>query len=126
MTDIKIHSYTHDLRLILVDKNNNNIVEDNAILNKIKKIFTKKHTHEISYNEELQEVTIKWYRVGLSEIKKICMGDLCYKSIYNDEAVLRHTEATIANIKCKYDIRFHISKSVAANFTVEKITECDG
>ncbi len=53
------------------------------------------------------------------------MGDLCYNSIYNDVVVLRHTEATIANIKCKYAIRFYIAKSVAANFTVENITEDD-
>ena len=44
----------------------------------------------------------------------------CYKSIYNDEAVLRHTEATIANIKCKYVIRFHFSPTIIHVHNVEQ------
>jgi len=104
-----------------VDKNNNHIIEDNAVLEKIKKVFTKKTYHKIICNEEYQDVTIKWNKVELSKILKVFRGDLCYNSMYNDEALLRHTEATIANIKCKYGIRFYIAKSVAANYTVEDV-----
>lgn len=41
------------------------------------------------------------------------MGDLFANPIYDfDSIILHHTQKTISKIKCKYDIKFYISRII--------------
>lgn len=104
--------YTHNLKIILVDENNI-IIEDKDVLNEIKSILSKNHTHKIEWNGRLPDVTIKWDRIILSEISQALMGDLFSYPIYEfDSIILRHTQETISKINCKYNIKFYISRII--------------
>jgi hypothetical protein len=104
--------YTHNLKIILID-NNNSIIEDNIILNEIKNILSKNHTHKIEFNGKIQNFTIKWDKKDLTEINQTLMGDLFSYPIYElDHIILHHTHETISNINCKYIIKFHISRLI--------------
>jgi hypothetical protein len=106
--------YTHNLKIILVD-DNNNIIEDKVILNEIKDILSRNNTHKIEWNNKLLDVTIKWEKKELSEISQILMGDLFSHPIYEyDSIILDHTQKTINKIDCryKYFIRFYISRII--------------
>jgi len=101
--------YTHNLKIILLD--NNNIIEDNAVLNEIKNIVSENHTHKIEWNGQLQDITIKWDKKELNKLNQTLMGDLFSYPIYDaDSIILHHTQETISKINCKYIIRFHISR----------------
>ena len=101
--------YTHNLKIILLD--NNSIIEDKEILNEIKSILSKNNTHKIKWNGQLQNFTIKWDKIELSEINQTLMGDLFSNPIYDfDSTILRHTQETISKINCKYIIKFYISR----------------
>jgi len=101
--------YTHNLKIILVD--NNSIIEDKFILNEIKNILSKNNTHKIEWNGQLLDITIKWDKKELNEINQTLMGDLFSLPIYQfDSIILHHTQQTIDNINCKYNIRFYISR----------------
>jgi len=103
--------YTHNLKIILV--NNNSIIEDKIILNEIKNILYKNHTHKINWNGQLLDITIKWHKKELNEINQILMGDLFSLPIYQfDSIILHHTQQTIDNINCKYIIKFYISRII--------------
>ena len=99
--------YTHNLKIILID--NNCIVDDKPVLNEIKNILSKNHTHKIEWSKNLLDVTIKWDKKELSEINQTLMGDLFSNSIYSDRIILQHTQETISKINCKYIIKFYIS-----------------
>jgi len=48
--------YTHNLKIILLE--NNIIIEDKDVLNEIKNILCKNHTHKIEWNGHLLDITI--------------------------------------------------------------------
>ena len=50
--------YTHNLKIILIEKNI--IIEDEPVLDEIKSILSKNHTHKIEWNGRLPDITIKW------------------------------------------------------------------
>ena len=101
--------YTHNLKIILLD--NNIIIEDKSILDKIGNILSKNNTHKIEWNGQLLDITIKWDKKELSEIDQTLMGDLFSNPIYQfDRIILNHTQKTISHIDCKYIIKFYISK----------------
>jgi len=103
--------YTHNLKIILLD--NNSIIEDNVILNEIKSVLSKNNTHKIEWNGELQNFTIKWDNIILSEINQALMGDLFSHPMYDlDTIILRHTQQTISKINCKYIVKFYISRLI--------------
>jgi hypothetical protein len=105
--------YTHNLKIILLDNNNNSIIEDKVILNEIKKILSKNHTHKIEWNGRLLDITIKWDKIILNEINQILMGDLFSLPIYDfDSIILHHTQETISKIDCKYIVKFYISRII--------------
>lgn len=102
--------YTHNLKIILLDSSNN-IIEDKPILDGIKKILSEDNTHSIGWNTKFLDVTIKWNKIVLTDVNQALMGDLFACPIYDyDSIILNHTHLTIANIKCKYTIKFHISR----------------
>jgi len=110
-------SNTHNLKIILLD-NNNKIIEDNEVLNEIKSILSNNHTHVMQWNGQHQNFSIKWTKKELSEINQILMGDLFSNPIYDvDSIILNHTKKTISNIKCKYIIKFHISRIICNKIT---------
>lgn len=104
--------YTHNLKIILLD-NNNNIIEDNDILKEIKNILSKNNTHKIEWNRQLLDITIKWDNIILSKINQLLMGDLFSHPIYEfDSIILYHTQETISKINCKYIIKFYIFRII--------------
>jgi hypothetical protein len=106
--------YTHNLKIILLDENNN-IVINNLLLNEIKNKLTNNITHTIVWNGQLLDFTIKWDKKDLCEINQALMGDLFSNPIYNsDRIILEHTEKTIFKIdyKCKYFVKFYISRII--------------
>lgn len=105
------YTYTHNLKIILLD--NNIIIEDKDVLNEIKSILSKNHTHKIEWGGRLLDVTIKWDKIILSETSQALMGDLFSYPIYEfDSIILRHTQETISKINCKYIIKFYISRII--------------
>ena len=106
-------SYTHNLKIILLD-NNSNIVEDQFFLADIKNILSKSNTHPIEWNGKIENITIKWDKKRLTEIEKCLMGDLFSIPIYEmDSIILKHTENTISKINSKYIIKFYISRIIS-------------
>jgi hypothetical protein len=109
-----MESYTHNLKIILVD-DNENIVVDNDFLDEIKNTLCQTNTTKIKWNNKNIDITIKWHRKKLNNIQKQFMGDLCSNSIYNfDSIILNHTNQIISKINntTNYQIKFHISKII--------------
>lgn len=105
--------YSHNLKIILIDNNNNNIIEDNDVINEIKNILSKNHTHKIEWNGRVLDITIKWDKMELNKINQSLMGDLFSYPIYEfDSIILYHTKETISKIKCKYIVKFYISRII--------------
>lgn len=104
-------SYTHNLKIILTE--NNIIIEDKVVLDEIKSILSKDHTHKIEWNGQLLDITIKWDKFKLSKINQALMGDLFSHPIYHfDTIILGHTQETILKINCKYIVNFYISRII--------------
>jgi hypothetical protein len=106
--------YTHNLKIILLD-DNKNIVGDENILSEIKNILSENNTHKIEWNGKVENFTIKWDKIILSEINQILMGDLFSQPIYDfDRIILNHTQQTLSKIstKCKYTIKFYLSRII--------------
>jgi hypothetical protein len=102
-------SYTHNIKIILLD--NYKIIEDINTLNEIKSILCKNNTHVLDWEGTPKNFTIKWDKIGLSNINQILMGDLFSNPIYEfDSIILQHTQETISKISCKYLIKFYISR----------------
>jgi len=111
--------YTHNLKIILLDSNNN-IIEDKVILDEIKNILTKNNTNKIGWNGKLHTISIKWDKVILNEINQVFMGDLFSTPIYDfDKLILDHTQETISKIECKYKVSFYISR-ILMNKKIDK------
>jgi hypothetical protein len=111
--------FTHNLKIILLDSNNN-IIEDKITLDEIKNVLTTNNTHLIEWNGILHTISIKWDKVILNEINQVFMGDLFSSPIYDfDKIILNHTRETISKIECKYKISFYISR-ILKNKIVDK------
>jgi hypothetical protein len=107
-------AYTHNLKIILVDTNEN-IVSDNDFLDEIKNILCQLNTTKIKWNSTDLDVTIKWHRKELNNIEKQFMGDLYSKPIYDfDSIIVNHTKQIISSInnKSNYNIKFYISRLI--------------
>ena len=106
-----VMEYTHNLKIILIE--NNSIIEDKVVLDEIKSILSKNHTHKIEWNGRLPDITIKWDKMELNKINQELMGDLFSYPIYDfDTIILRHTQETISKINCKYIVKFYISRII--------------
>ena len=106
-------SYTHNLNIVLLDSQEN-IIENDSILDIVKKELMKHNTHQIECNGKLESFTITWQKIYLNNIGKCFMGDLCsYLTCNFDSIILQHTQKTISKIfNHKYIIRFYISKMI--------------
>jgi len=104
-------AYTHNLKIILTE--NNIIIEDKVVLDEIKSILCKNHTHKIEWDGKLLDITIKWDKFELSGVNQALMGDLFSHPIYDfDTIILHHTQETISKINCKYIVKFYISRII--------------
>jgi len=106
--------YTHNLKIILLD-NNNNIIENKNILNKIKNILFIVNIYNIEWNVLILNISIKWDKILLSYLNQELMGDLFSYPIYPDRIIYNNTKETILKINCKYIIKFYISKILCYN-----------
>ena len=112
-------SYTHNLKLILVD-DEDDIVTDVNIKSKfemIRSLLFQENTHRILWNNMNENYTIKWDMIKLDNLNTQFMGDLFSCPIYSfDSIIIQHTQKTITNISkiCgldeRYKIKFHISR----------------
>ena len=110
-------TYTHNLKIILFDKDDN-IVEDEIFLDKIKNILCKLNIQETQWNGKNENIMIKWDRKKLNNINKHFMGDLFSEPIYNlDSIILNHTNEIISKIdnNSNYIIKFYISRLIGEN-----------
>ena len=107
--------YTHNLKLLLLDINDN-IIEDNVFLNQIKNILCQNSTNMLKWNGQDQNFIIQWFQVELSDINKHFMGDLFACPMYaNDKIILNHTQQIISKINSEYTIKFYISRIIYEN-----------
>jgi hypothetical protein len=106
--------YTHNLKIILVDRSGN-IILDNDFLDKIKNTLCQLNTKKVQWHSKNIDVTINWHRKELNNIEKQFMGDLFSNPIYDfDSIIINHTKQIISNIpnKSNYDIKFYISRLI--------------
>jgi hypothetical protein len=112
-------NYTHNLKIILLDKNKN-IVKDDIFLEEIKDLFTKNNMNICLYNNKIEQIFIKWDRIKLNKIEKTFMGDLFSFPIYEiDSLIIEHTKKTIEKIKSKYTIYFYISRMLTEKIILQ-------
>jgi hypothetical protein len=108
-------NFTHNLKIILTDKSEN-IIKDNNILDKIKnKIIEKSYIYSYLWNNSHIECSIKWEKKNLNKINEEFMGDLFSYPIYDyDTIIYEHTNKMIKEIKkelkIEYEIKFYISR----------------
>ena len=111
--------YTHNLKIILVDKQNNIITNtntDDSFLASVKAKFTKNIIHPIEWNGKMENISVQWFQNPLNDVQKYFMGDLFACPIYEMDSILvKHCEKTIASCitdNKEYSIRFHISRII--------------
>ena len=117
-------SYTHNLKLVVVDDEDNIVVDETIEL--IKSCFIQENTHKILWNNTNEKYTIKWDMIQLDKLNSQFMGDLFSCPIYNfDSIIIEHIQKTIRNVSkiCKlddnYKIKFHLSR-IAGDKTICK------
>ncbi len=72
-----MEAYTHNLKIILVDNDNNkNIILDNDFLDEIKRVLCQLNTTKTQWNGNNIDITIKWNRKELNNIEKQFVGEL--------------------------------------------------
>ena len=108
-----MESYTHNLKIILLD-NNGNIVLDNDFLDEIKNTLCRLNTKHIQWNNQNIEIMIQWNKKELNNIEKQFQGDLFAIPLYQDRVIYNHTTQVISSInnKSNYDIKFYISRLI--------------
>ena len=109
-----MESYTHNLKIILVDCSGN-IISDNDFLDEIKNTLCQTNTTKVKWNDKNIDTTIQWRRKELNNIEKQFMGDLFSNSAYNfDSIILNHTSQIISKINntTNYNIKFYISRVI--------------
>jgi hypothetical protein len=103
---------THNLKILLFNSNDD-IIQDNITLNKIKKIFTQNNTVQLEWNGKNENITIKWNLHHLKNHEQHFMGDLFTHSIYEQDSLIHnHTMYLLSQIKCNYIIKFYISRVI--------------
>lgn len=108
-------TYSHNLKIILVDDKDENIILDNDLLDEIKNVLSQINTKDVEWNMKNIKVTIQWERKELNTIDKHFMGDLFLNSIYHyDSIIVNHTRQVISSINNKYNysIKFYISRLI--------------
>lgn len=109
-----MEAYTHNLKIILVD-NDNNIILDNDFLDEIKRVLCQLNTAKTKWNGKNIDITIKWNRKELNNIEKQFVGDLYSNPAYDsDSIIVNHTRQIISTINntSNYDIKFYISRII--------------
>lgn len=105
----------YNLKILLFDKNEN-IIQDDDFLEKIKEKLMENNTYNFLLNLKLEPFTIQWQRLTIGKKSKHFMGDLFSYPIYEiDSIIYKHTEQTIRSFasETKYSIHFHISRILA-------------
>ena len=109
-----METYTHNLKIILVDCSGN-VVLDNDFLDEIKHTLCQSNTKKVQWNGKKMDIIIQWHRKELNNIQKQFMGDLFTNPMYEfDSIIVNHTNQLISSInnKYNYDIHFYISRIV--------------
>jgi hypothetical protein len=109
-----METYTHNLKIILVDSDGNN-VSGNDFLDEIKHALCQSNTKKTQWNGRNIDVRIQWHIKELNHIQKQFMGDLFTNSIYDsDSIIVNHTNQIITSINNEQDcvIKFHISRVI--------------
>ena len=105
-------NFTHNLKILLFD-DSNNVVNDEEELTRIKNILNQNNIHTYTWNNKIDNCSIKWFIKDLNDIEKNFMGDLFYFSIFKyDNIILQHTIKTISSITCIYNIKFSLTKII--------------
>lgn len=107
-------SYTHNIKIILVDTNEN-IVTNNDFLDEIKNVLCQSNTKNIRWNMQNIKITLQWEKKELNNIEKHLMGDLFLNSIYDyDSIIVNHTTQTISSVnnKSNYSVKFYITRCI--------------
>ena len=105
-------TYTHNLKIILVD-NNNDIIIDNEFLDEIKNALCKLNSIYILWNNTNLNVMIKWDKKNLNKVDNHFVGDLFLDSMYNNDSIItNHVKNVILciNNKSKHNIKIYISR----------------
>jgi hypothetical protein len=107
-------SYTHNIKIILVDTNEN-IVTDNDFLDEIKNVLCQYNTKNVRWNMQNIKITLQWEKKELNNIEKHLMGDLFLNSIYDyDSIIVNHATQTISSVnnKSNYSVKFYITRCI--------------
>lgn len=107
-------SYTHNIKIILVDTNEN-IVTDNNFLDEIKNLLCQSNTKNVRWNMQNIKINLQWEKKELNNIEKHLMGDLFLNSIYDyDSIIVNHVTQTISSVnnKSNYSVKFYITRCI--------------
>jgi hypothetical protein len=107
-------SYTHNIKIILVDTNEN-IVTDNDFLDEIKNVLCQSNTKNVRWNMKNIKITLQWEKKELNNIEKHLMGDLFLNSIYDyDSLIVNHATQVISSVnnKLNYSVKFYITRCI--------------
>lgn len=112
----KMSRYTHNLKILIVDENDE-VINDNECLIKIKEKLQNSYTHKIDTQSviKIPSITLHWDLHSLSKIQSYFMGDLFACPTFDYDTILySHTEKTLKIIEnelgMKHKIKFHISR----------------
>ena len=107
-----METYTHNLKIILVDISGNIVVDDD-FLDEIKNALCQSKTKKVEWNGQNLDVTIKWHRKELNNLQKQFMGDLFTTPIYDsDSIIVNHTTQMISCYDDSYNIKFYVSRVI--------------
>ena len=111
------NNFTHNLKVIIFDKNDN-IVENDELLKKIKEKLNENITHPINTppSQIPWNIKIKWEFKELTKLQSYFMGDLFARPVYDfDSIIYEHTQLSLKQIVKElnipeYNVSFHISR----------------
>jgi len=109
-----MNTYTHNLKIILVD-GSGNIILDCEFLDEIKNALCQTTTKRIGWNGKCIDITMKWHRKQLNSVETQFMGDLFTSPAYEfDSIIMSHATQIISNIANVSNcvIKFYISRLV--------------
>jgi hypothetical protein len=107
--------YTYNLRLLLVEKDSGELVEDKDILSRIKSLFC---CGDSRINIAGTTMEIPWERVSLTALESCAMGDLFSCPVYTDSYIYQHTRQHLDYVMRtlqieKYVVRFLLMKMIS-------------
>ena len=111
MNSLNNVKYTYNMKIAVLDKNENIITLNFALLNEIKSHLCKINTHVIEY----KSVEVKWDKFNMNHVTHYLCGDLYSNpSCTDDEIIFEHTTKTVKQIeqlyKNEYQIVFYLSR----------------